>query len=161
MLGNEVLPADTFSLQAGGCQKNNEASRALLRQKRLSNRLSISSQGPDVGQQIAKFVVQSARLLACAGFFAYDRIVIGLTYSNSKKLAEQGGFPHDDPNVIILLSIPSLQPPALAAFGSASFSTKPPHLIPLAAMTDLDRISCFRVLPAEPFSLLRQLKFPF
>jgi hypothetical protein len=36
---------------------------------------------------------------------------IGVTYSNSKKkLAEHGGFSHDDTNVIMLLSNPSLSP---------------------------------------------------
>jgi hypothetical protein len=40
-----------------------------------------------------------------------------------------------------------------------SWST-PAHLIQLEALTDFDR-SCFRVLPAEGFSLSRLLKFPF
>jgi len=36
---------------------------------------------------------------------------IGVTYSGStKKLAEHGGFAHDDVNVMMLLSNPSLQP---------------------------------------------------
>jgi hypothetical protein len=36
---------------------------------------------------------------------------IGVTYSNSKKkLAEHGGFAHDDVNVMLLLSIPHLGP---------------------------------------------------
>jgi hypothetical protein len=36
---------------------------------------------------------------------------IGVTYSGStKKLAEHGGFAHDDTNVMLLLSSPSFQP---------------------------------------------------
>ena len=36
---------------------------------------------------------------------------VGVTYSGStKKLAEHGGFAHDDTNVMLLLSNPSFQP---------------------------------------------------
>ena len=36
---------------------------------------------------------------------------VGVTYSgSSKKLAEHGGFSHDDTNVMMLLSNPSFQP---------------------------------------------------
>ena len=36
---------------------------------------------------------------------------VGVTYSGSKaKLAEHGGFAHDDTNVMLLLSLPSFQP---------------------------------------------------
>ncbi len=46
---------------------------------------------------------------------------VGVTYSGStKKLAEHGGFAHDDTNVVLLLSNPSFQPQTVrAAVGTA------------------------------------------
>ncbi len=41
---------------------------------------------------------------------------VGVTYSGStKKLAEHGGFAHDDTNVILLVSNPSFQPRTVRA----------------------------------------------
>ena len=41
---------------------------------------------------------------------------VGVTYSGStSKLAEHGGFAHDDTNVILLLSNPSFQPQTVSA----------------------------------------------
>ena len=41
---------------------------------------------------------------------------VGVTYSGStEKLAEHGGFAHDDTNVILLLSNPSFQPQTVRA----------------------------------------------
>jgi len=41
---------------------------------------------------------------------------VGVTYSGSTaKLAEHGGFGHDDTNVILLLSLPSFQPKTVRA----------------------------------------------
>jgi hypothetical protein len=41
---------------------------------------------------------------------------VGVTYSGStKKLAEHGGFAHDDTNVVMLLSNPSFQPKTVYA----------------------------------------------
>ena len=46
---------------------------------------------------------------------------VGVTYSSStKKLAEHGGFAHDDTNVVLLLSNPNFQPRTVsAAVGTA------------------------------------------
>ena len=76
---------------------------------------------------------------------------VGVTYSGStKKLAEHGGFAHDDTNVVLLLSNPSFQPrTVVAAVGTAQVAPtilKALHLNPSAL--DAVRIEGTSVLPA-------------
>jgi Type I phosphodiesterase / nucleotide pyrophosphatase len=79
---------------------------------------------------------------------------VGVTYSGStKKLAEHGGFAHDDTNVILLLSNPSFWPSTVRA-GVGTVQVAPTilqalHIDPRAL--DAVRIEGTSVLPAVQF----------
>jgi len=80
---------------------------------------------------------------------------VGVTYSGSKsKLAEHGGFAHDDTNVILLLSNPSFcQSTVKAAVGTAQVAPtilEALHIDPRAL--DAVRSEGTSVLPAVPFN---------
>ncbi len=78
---------------------------------------------------------------------------VGVTYSgSSKKLAEHGGFAHDDTNVVLLLSNPSFQPQTVrAAVGTAQVA---PTILQALGMDpsalDAVRSEGTPVLPAVP-----------
>ena len=79
---------------------------------------------------------------------------VGVTYSgSSKKQAEHGGFAHDDTNVILLVSNPSLKPRTVnAAVGTAQVAPtilKALGIHPQAL--DAVRVEGTGVLPALPF----------
>jgi hypothetical protein len=77
---------------------------------------------------------------------------VGVTYSGSKaKQAEHGGFAHDDTNVILLLSAPSLQPRTVSA-GVGTAQVGPTILKALGmnpASLDAVRVEGTPVLPAS------------
>ncbi|MGA2145643.1 MAG: alkaline phosphatase family protein [Candidatus Sulfotelmatobacter sp.] len=79
---------------------------------------------------------------------------VGVTYSGSTaKLAEHGGFSHDDTNVVLLLSNPSFQPQTVrAAVGTAQVA---PTILQALGINpwalDAVRAEGTPVLPAVPF----------
>ncbi len=79
---------------------------------------------------------------------------VGVTYSGShKKLAEHGGFAHDDTNVVLLLSNPSLAPRTVsAAVGTAQVAPTILHTLGInPAALEAVRVEGTAVLPALPF----------
>ena len=79
---------------------------------------------------------------------------VGVTYSGStKKLAEHGGFAHDDTNVVLLLSNPSFSASTVkAAVGTAQVAPtilEALHIDPRAL--DAVQIEGISALPAVPF----------
>jgi len=79
---------------------------------------------------------------------------VGVTYSGSTaKLAEHGGFAHDDTNVVLLLSFPSFKPRTVsAAVGTAQVA---PTVLKALGMNPSSlsavRVEGTPVLPAIPF----------
>lgn len=79
---------------------------------------------------------------------------IGVTYSGStKKLAEHGGFAHDDTNVVLLLSNPSYRPTAVRAeVGTAQVA---PTILKALSITprflDAVRVESTSILPELQF----------
>jgi hypothetical protein len=79
---------------------------------------------------------------------------VGVTYSGSTaKLAEHGGFAHDDTNVVLLLSFPSFQPRTVsAAVGTAQVA---PTILKALGMNPSSlsavRVEGTPILPAVPF----------
>jgi hypothetical protein len=79
---------------------------------------------------------------------------VGVTYSSStKKLAEHGGFAHDDTNVVLLLSNPSLNPKTeKEAVGTAQVAPTILKALGLSpSALDAVRAEGTNVLPGVPF----------